>query len=104
MEVGGTLSMITFKVPPDLGAGPEGEALGLAEAEGEALGLAEAAGELAAGGVEAGGGAAWDLEAGGGAAVEEAGAGFAEVAGAEVVGELQPIKTIAKTKRITRKP
>ncbi len=81
MEVGGTLSIITFKVPPVLGAGPE------AEGEGEPLGLGEAAGDDAAG-------------------EETAGAEvLAVVAGAVVAGvvgvELQPIKRNAATSRIT---
>jgi hypothetical protein len=98
MEVGGTLSIMTFNVPPILGAAPE--------AEGDALGLAEAAGELAAGELAAGAGDA-ALEAGGGAAEEDvAGAGLAEVAGAreEDGDELQPIKTSDRINRITRKP
>ncbi len=95
--------MIRLKVPPSLGAGPEaeGEALGFADAAGEL-----AAGELAAGVLAAGFDVVGALVAGGGAAEEVAGAGLAEVAGAgeEVVGELQPIKTIANTSRITREP
>jgi hypothetical protein len=104
MEVGGTLSMITFKVPPALGAGPE--AVGEGEDEGEVLGLAETAGELAAGELAAGDDTAGALLTGGGAAVEDAGAGLAEVAGAgdEEVGELQPISTVANISRITRIP
>jgi len=92
--------MITFKVPPSLGAGLEGEAAGELAAGLLAAGD-EAAGELAAGDDTAGA-----LETGGGAA-EVDGAGLAVVAGAlvagaEVVGELHPIKTIDKANRITR--